>query len=120
MKLYHYSHRDNLEYVDPNFYGFGIAGAERRRKASKFWLNRSYYGTKDYKPENGLGEYKYVLEVDENELYDISKDKDNLYNGDITELEFKIYSNGYLGYYASSYYPNIVAIFKKQKVSKDF
>ena len=115
MKLYHYSRSENLSTTGilPRYHGNGIRGAESERKKQENWIDRSYYGTSDYDPENGLGNVAYSIDINENEIYNLSADKHNLRKKASTynELELLIKSEGYNFYRNESYYPEIVACF---------
>ena len=103
MLIYHYSHY-KLTSTKVSKHGTGINGAESKRKNHKLYLDRTYFGTKNYKPEKGLGIYKHETFILNSKIYDLNKDEHkfydllkNTYKGDylITAIEFSIRLTGY-------------------------
>jgi hypothetical protein len=119
LTLYHWSKYPDLKVLDPTFHGTGIKGAENKRKQQypQYYVDRLYFGTKDYEPETGLGPYQYTVEVDSKKIYNLRDDLKNfakkatddygLFN--ITKMEKLIKKAGYIGIYNPQY--PVVAIF---------
>lgn len=120
LKLTHYSNHDKLEFLDPNFHGTGINGAERARKQGypKIYQPRTYFGLPGYEKEPNLGPHKYEVVENKKDYYDFQKDPDNLYpspaeveksgyapmdrQAAVTIYEARIRNAGYKGYYNTS------------------
>jgi hypothetical protein len=127
MKLYHWSTQSDLKVIDPTFHGTGLRGAESKRKEQypQYWIDRSYFGTNEYKPEMGLGPYKYVTNIDPKRLLNFSNPPENLakrayddygvYNP--TKLEKIAKKAGYIGAYNPTVYP-IVSLFIPVRVKR--
>jgi hypothetical protein len=128
----HWSNVEGLTETDPTYHGTGLNGAERQRKKDypELYQDRTYFGRKGYKPEAGLGRYKYKAALKNSSLYDWEKDPLDIYDeaherimesGDyapmdevakITMMEKIIKDRGYSGYLAG----NVVAMFDKVRV----
>lgn len=97
--------------------GTGIKGAERARSPSTQIDVISAYPDKGFTKEVGLGPYEYVIDVREEDMYNLSEDPLNLYgygkepqtfNADMKPIGFRVEHHkvekairdaGYLGYY---------------------
>ena len=124
VKLNHWSSKPDLKVLDPTFHGTGIRGAESKRREQwpQYYVDRIYFGTGKYKPEVGLGQYKYTIEVNSDDLYNMAKDpkefaaksvdQQKVFN--VTKMEKLIKRAGYLGAFNPEH--PVVAIFKPIRV----
>ena len=101
--LTHYSRKTGLNNLDPNKFGTGLRGAERRRAGGRNWVPRTYYGLNvgepgGYVKEAGLGAETYTTSIDPTTLYDIANDPLNLRDTDMNQFETNIKNAGYAGY----------------------
>lgn len=107
----HYSANPHLRKVDPAYYGAGISGAERRRKANDphHWVDRAYFYDAGSPPETDLaGQYKYTAILPANaQIYDMGQDHDHLAEISLNEsgvgvnlsiFERRIKEGGYFGF----------------------
>ena len=109
MDIWHYSQRNDLSEIDPDFYGTGIKGEELKDKQFPDWINRSYWGHTGYRREMGLPPYKYSLRLDHGRLYDLFGDpmalKSVAREADTPNFgntyEKAIYQAGFDGYWVS-------------------
>ena len=110
IKLDHYS-EEKREVIDPKFMGSNRAGEETKRseRVSRVYWYR--HGTKpEYVFKNAV---RHTWEGDL-DLYDIAQDKDGLVDGQCMDIwEKSLIVGGYDGYFSSSFYPEIIAVFKK-------
>ena len=65
MRYKHYSFKKGLKVLSPSFHGRGKAGSEALTKKTypDIYTDRLYLYRMRRKPEDGLGKYKYVIEV---------------------------------------------------------
>ncbi len=130
VSLTHWSKEKNLTFTDPEKYGTGYAGAERKNRDAfpELWIPKTFTGYGKYEAEPGLGPYRYQIKVPGNRLYDAWEDPLNLYPsaeetrkmGYYTKAaqglihEQRIKEAGFRGYVSTPY--NVVALFEKEKV----
>ena len=134
IALSHYSHSPH-DTIDPRFEGTGIRGAQWQRKVDypRYWSPRSYWGTRGYQPESGLGSVKHQIKVPVKALYDLDTDPQNFvgkahaqfshnqnYGAQekgvwLTRAETMAKESGYLGYYSPA--QKIAALFHPVKSS---
>lgn len=113
--LDHYSKQPGLKTIDPTFEGTGLKGAERLRRDGfkDLYPNRSSFYYTGEKPEPGLGNIKYTVQVPKERLYDYEGDPLNLYSKalaggggsqpkNITAYEKAIKDAGFDGLYVDS------------------
>lgn len=85
VRLTHFTKRKGLRNIDPEYHGQGIRGAERELKARypDDYVDRSYWGIGvdegGYRKEAGLGFERYDTMIPEDQLYNATKDPDNLW-----------------------------------------
>lgn len=129
MYLVHYSRQPDLSQVNPCYHGTGLRGAERKRKEAypNLYHDRSYFGTTKYRKEVGLGNHKYSVEIDDNNICTdftsvilAAKQKMNelqLIGQDalLTLVENCIKDDGYIGYQVGE----VVALFEPIPVQKE-
>ena len=79
--LIHYTGAEGIKTLEPEFHGTGLAGAESARKKDypELWVPRTYFGTKGYEKEPGLGDLRYKAEVRSGKIYDFQEDPQGLY-----------------------------------------
>lgn len=82
ITLTHFSEADNLDVVDPEFYGQGLQGSNARVNRGSNFVPFASYGIdmgkpKGYKKEPGLGKERYTTKIPANKLYNVSADSKN-------------------------------------------
>lgn len=132
IELTHWSQRPGIRELDPSRHGTGLPGAESARKEAdpKNWINRTYYGIGvgqpgGYQKEVGLGQVKYTTSVEPGELYDLSRDPDDLFlgipcTGNIVSCwEKAVQKAGYKGYWVKSSMGLCAAVFEPLPIEKE-
>lgn len=106
VELTHWSRVQGIKTLDPQFHGTGVAGAERGRKGTPNWVDRTYYGIdvgneNGYRKEQQLGRIRYTATVPADKMYDLRADPDHLRadSEDQTHVEKRIKDAGYAGYW---------------------
>jgi broad specificity phosphatase PhoE len=81
LELRHWSNVPGLKVLDPAFHGTGLSGDEliRKRDYADLYVPRTYFGTKDYTKEPGLGPEEYRAAVKRNKLYPFQEDPKDLW-----------------------------------------
>lgn len=124
----HWSRAENLDVLDPGYYGKGIPGAESKRKINdpENWVDRSYVGINGYQREHNLPGNKFNGSVDASLIYDFKADplhlwdiavaakKENPFVNSINKYEQLIKEHGYLGFQSG----DAMALFHKVPVGK--
>jgi len=104
--LEHYSKKQGLENLDPEFYGSNYAGRERDRSSEPNWQNRTLYGIETgkkggYVKEYGVGNHEYIVSVPAERMYDGNANPDGLdKTKGLTNYEAAIKEAGYLGFWS--------------------
>jgi hypothetical protein len=132
VPLTHWSRKEGLTQLDPNFYGTAAAGQERGRQGPEF-IKRTYYGMPGYNAERDTGvvgsimgarQPVYFTTVDPNDIiplreaWDMFEDQikaANKFGGGVTptDVENAIRDAGYKGYYVTGgRLPMVVAMFE--------
>lgn len=132
MKLTHYSNVGGLTVLDPAEHGTGLLGAEAKRKKAypEIYLPRTYFGLPGYEKEQGLGDFKYVVNARKGSLYNIEDDLGDLYptplqleyagfapfdkDAALCLFEKRIFAAGFEGYFSKTH--RIAAKFTKTNV----
>ena len=79
ITLTHFSNSDNLESVDPSFYGQGVQGSNSNVNRGPNFVPFASYGIdmgkpKGYKKEPGLGSERYTTKIQSDKLYNVGAD----------------------------------------------
>ena len=86
MKLYHYSNKNIEKNISVDFFGNNSYTANDK----KYQVNRSFFYACKNIPEYHLTDckYLYIAEIENEKIYDLKEDRENLKNKflDITEL----------------------------------
>lgn len=85
LRLTHFSHKPDLEVIDPAFHGTGGAGQEMAAKRGypEYFQDRVYMGVNEgmpggYRRESMVGPHKYTFEHPSEWYYDMRADPENL------------------------------------------
>ena len=109
-QVVHFSPKDQLEMLDPTFYGNAAAGVEKERASDPNWTNRIYFGVQPnskggYRKEVSVGKNAYPVSIPSHLIYDMVADPDNIKGGlekrTSTNYETAIHEAGYVGYWVS-------------------
>ena len=119
VELTHWSRVEELDQLDPSFYGTGIDGVEAARQGTPGWLDRTYYGIDvdlegGYKPERALDANRKTTSIEPERLYNMARDPDGLRdeNETVTQYEERIHNAGYAGYWTDSNIGRVGALFE--------
>jgi hypothetical protein len=99
VRLHHWSRRNDLTELDPQYHGTGITGMEwvNKERYPDLWEDRTYFGIAPGEPggyvkEYSLGPYEYTVDIPFDQLYDISADPD----GFKSLADWRLIERGYL------------------------
>ena len=95
IKLYHFTDK-KLDTVSIGKFGDNYFTLNDKKASS---VKRSFFYTVNKPIEYRFKgcRYIYICKVDKNKIYDITKDKKQLYQGDISKLLGKVKRRGYIG-----------------------
>jgi hypothetical protein len=121
IKLYHYTNADIKDKIKPSFFGHNVFTTKSALLSN---VKRSYfYVNNDEKEAYFRGAvYKYIAQVNESRLYDISKDKLKLsekFNGVFYKILQYIKNKGYIGVIGNNGF-GVVSLFYDVKIKDKF
>jgi len=97
MKLYHFSDKNNLKAISPNYFGKNCYTQNDKNISN---VKRAFFYDKVHAQEHLLNDckYRYTVEINIKKIYDLSKDIKNLINKyqDIDNL-LRALSKKYIG-----------------------
>ena len=96
IKLYHFTNKNIKNKIQVKYFASNYFTLNDKKSSD---IKRSFFYTVKIPPEYLLqnSRYCYICKVKKSNIYDITKDKKRLYNGDITELLRKVKKLRYTG-----------------------